>query len=332
MARNKHRPPTMKKARKPSPRPPVVSCGKTERTLLEYFAHKKQINETFKRRTAARDLHWHPTTTSDRLKKLVTAGLLDKVGIGTYVLTDTGKAFLQGTDAHHGACRTSSPSVHDKISMHAIKYDLNVSSRKFFKWSALESLGTVTPVPMKGWVYYKVEIPEGTLWIFPHKVTLNVNEVVSPDVELSLMRALNTAVDVTKRLEKVGIFSEGLHLDNAHYARIQSVLASALTQKLGRYQYKLEDGSSYWIDFSSEQIEGETDSAALRQRVDQFIEDLPKSTHVLSDMQAIETDIQGLKEVAHMILMHDANIIRIRQEQQQSMMQQPTQSRGDYIG
>lgn len=312
MARNYSRPPMSDQQPTPTPRPSLISLGERQIQILEFAANGEQI----RRRAFAKRFNLAPTTVYDNLQALCEKELMQKgEGLGgAYTITQKGIEWLKsyknhGSGSRQGAYRGAVAN----LSQHALRFEMCVKDRSFFNVADLNKLGTVSvPVDMQNWSYHRVQIGECELRVFTNKIVLYMEEFVDKTVDATQLKAINRALEIAQEMKKIGLVVQGIKLDAAHWARVNSILADALISHLGKYWYQCADGSKFWIDFSGNQLEDETDSNVLRSRVDSFIEDLPKSKAVFSDVDATIIDVKGMKEVMAMMLAHDVNLVRMQ--------------------
>lgn len=319
---------------KSSVRPAFVSFGTREKEVLRAVMNH---GASFKRRAFAAGAYGNskcpPSSALDVLGRLVAKGYLEKPSVGIYHITESGKHVLgaanTGVEGRQAVCRGR-----ETLSMHAIKFEFGVKVSAFFDVDELQNIGVVKDsVQMQGWMYHRVDIDNASLRIYPNKVVCFMSEKVGDDVEKVLMQALDDAALICKKLETAGLICDVIKVDRAEYARVEDVFADTLVKKLGRYRYTLKDGTSFWIDFSGGKIERETDNIKLAARVDDFVEDLKDSSSVLSDVDVLQTDVDGLKQVAHMVLQHDLNVIRLQNQQiAQVSMSKDQKKVVDYFG
>jgi predicted transcriptional regulator len=315
----------------------LVSLGTQERKVLKVYLDSLRPRS---KRQLAPYLNIPRSTLYDILRRLSDKGLLTKQIGGTYDITPKGKAILgiqTDVDCRDAACRGR-----DNLSQHNIRFKLNIKERGYFHLDDLSKLGDVqTPVKMQGWEWHRVLVDGNEIRVFPNEVLLYISEVIASDVEHTQLLAMNKAIDLALQLEKIGLVCDGMKLDSSHYERLGSLLADVLVKKLGKYYYQLPDGKAFWIDFSGETFNDESNDAKLRERLDNFVQDLPYSKSNFSDVDnlvknadVVITDIDGLKKVAHLTLAASQNMLRMQVPQSAYPQPIPKSQRtvSDYVG
>lgn len=322
MARTYNRPHTSD----PQADPTDLTLNENEQTILGFAYEQYQIQKTGKgfiplrRRTLYRILLSNKqrialTTIGDNLKRLKMRGLLveSKFTKGLYSITEEGEKAIDALRSGSLPTRSAYRGAASNLSQHSTMFRLHVKTKEFFHPSDLSKLGEVgTPVKMQGWDYYDVKIGEETIRILPNEVLLYVREVYDVNVESTQLTAINKAVEIATKLKTIGLICDGIELKKAHWARVGSLLADILVKHLGKYWYQLGDGTAFWIDFSGNTLEDETDNSKLRGRMDQMIASMQNTNSDWRDVDRVVTDIEGLKEVAHLTLAASQNQLRMQ--------------------
>jgi hypothetical protein len=306
--------------------PPLISCGNKELQLLEYMR-----THTFKRRTYSATFNLNPSSVYDTLKRLIKKGLVTKKGLGIYELTEYGKVgFPQeikvGKNPQWG-CRGR------EFSLHSVFYELHIANRSFFYWEDLQKLGSVKNVKMQNWDYYQVEGEGFKFYVYPQKVAVYLDEVREKNLDVALWRSLDKLIKLSLDLEKIGIYCDKIILEKAHFAKVESILASVLIKKLGRYELILPDKRKFWIDFSGNTLEDETDSIRLRERLDKFLIDLEKSESLLSDLDKVKEDLKYIEKATHNQMMTAFFMLQIKQiENKRELIPKEQKGIKEYFG
>ena len=291
MARKYNRPPLTKKGQKTTDRPPLVSCGAGELSILVSMSMNPK--KPFNRRGFASKNNLSPSTVYDRLKRLVSKGLVDRVSFGVYLITDKGQAYSEA-QKKGGRIVSGGMSKKSFISQHSNRFVLDIVDRNKFEIGSLCKLGSYEIVKMQNWSYAKVSNSDAVVTVNPKQVVIYVEEIVAGTVRDSCFKTFDVAVKYARKLRDLGLKIPSIRLEVAHYAKVQSVLSEVLVKRLGRYELNLDDGSKFWIDFSGDNLEDETDSVKLRERLDEVLNDLSDSGSVFSDVDKLKEIVADL--------------------------------------
>lgn len=318
---------------------PFISLGREERKILREYLSPEKIPTSMRGR--AQYFGVPRSTLYDIMKRLISKKLLVQDGKTQRLgVTQLGRKILGETPV--GSRQAACLGPRQNLSQHFIRFELYIKDRSFFRPEDLNKIGEVRdPVPMKGWQYYQVFVDGDEIRVFPNTITIYVGEVMGSHVDETQLRALDRAANLAVLLEKVGLHVYGMKLDASHYERVGSILGDALLKNLGKYYYELPDKRAFWVDFSGDKINDESNDPMLRARVDQWIESLSSTTSDMRDVDklrditgAVVTDIDGLKKVAHMTLAASQNLVRLQIPLTAYPQPLPkTQAKiGDYIG
>jgi len=274
--------------------------------------------------------NYSPSTVKDALDRLVSKGLVDNPYLGMWLITDMGKRVVNesnvGVEGRQEVYRGR-----DSFSLHRLQFLFKEKTRSFYDPDSLDKLGSkLKTVYLHNWSYERVKIDDSELRIYPTKIMLLMSEVTCSDVESGLMIAFEKALNIASSLKSIGLIIEGVSLNKSEFALLEPVFNDMLGKKLGKYQYTLDDGTSFWIDFSGGNLESETNNAKLASRFGDVLDDLPFSKSTFSDVDLIQTDVDGLKKVAHMNLMYQVNEIRKMQLLHSDIPKEQTKM-GDYF-
>lgn len=319
------------KRQNPTDRPPFISFGKKERQLLECV---NKYGKDFRRRAFSNGAYGNskvaPTTAYDGLKRLESKGLIEKLGLGVYSITEKGKDALgnqnKGSEGRRKACRGR-----ENISMHKIKFTLNIKNTDFVDFDKLDQVGDVDePVQMQNWFYYRLRVNNATLRLYPNKIVGEMTELVGDDVEKLLIEAMDEIAVIGDKFSKIGLFCDTITLDKSEFAEVESVLGNMLVKRAGKYRHVLDNGHVFWIDFSGDNVEHETDDPKLASRLGNFLDDLKDSNSLLSDVDTVVGDIDELKKLAQMMLQHD--LLQIKMQKLNQAQNTFSSEKGDYFG
>lgn len=288
----------MKKKRLSAPRHPteaintfpththsLVSVGKVERQILGYLVETK--GKRFNIKLFSRVSSVPRSSVYDAIDSLLRKGLISKPHYGNYVITQKGEHSLEllsgNTKSVRGECRDSGVS---NLSTHYLKFKVNIVDRTNFLPSRLNELLPLRSGENKlsNLHQYFLYFGDATLIINPKIVILRVHDIVSDDTDESQIKSLSIAIDYVQKLGGIGLVLDSLVLEDAHYARINSLLSDYLERVDDRYFLDLGQGKKLWIDHSGGKREDETNDLLLRKRLDEFLDDALKSDALISDL------------------------------------------------
>lgn len=235
------------------------------------------------------------STVYDMLDRLIDKGLIQREGYGCHIITQTGAAMIEATESvgkpFRRECRKAEAGT---LSTHYSKYKMVISDRSRFSESFIKELKPadwkINKLP--NLVQYFIYFHDATLIINPKKVTINIHDILTEDIDQAHNDLFRTALGYVEKLRKLGIKGEGLLLEPAHYARVMSTLSDALEKIDEKYFLDLGEGFKFWIDHSNDKREDETNHEVLRDRLDNFIQDLTDSNSLFSDVDKIK-EIMG---------------------------------------
>lgn len=239
------------------------------------------------------------STIYDYLKKLEKHELIQKT-LGDAYITEKGKLALgasnKGVGSSRWGCRNN-----QNLSTHYHKFKLPISCGKKFNKLNLKELNPVE--------YYEnnlhnlhqliIKFEDATVIINPKKLIINLFDVVSDNVEDSDIQCLNRALEYAKKFRKIGIETEGIMVEEGHWARMESALSDFLAKNFdGQYFLDLGDGKKFWIDYSKG-IEDETNDKEVRQKIDSTLSDIANNPSYLPSQvkQSIDSILILIKEI-----------------------------------
>lgn len=311
---NRH--PTKKKYKKPTPTPPPISLGKKDQELLIYLSENK--NQRFNVKEYSRIKKIPRSTVYEILNRLERKELA-KRNLGDNKLTKKGKIYFECINGGVGSSRRGCREF-NKLSSHYHKFKLSIENKKSFRIGKLERLNHrgIKENKLKNLHQIIVEFEDAKIIINPKQVIINLFEFIGEDVEESDINSLSRAVEYAEKLKKIGIVTEGIMIEEGHWARIESVLSDFIYDKIDkRYFLKLEDGSKFWIDHSGGKREDETDSKVVRERVDKFLTQISNEDYDLTDINKIKESlgfITKLESVRLMDQIEENKLSRIKLE------------------
>ena len=187
-----------------------------------------------------------------------------------------------------------------ELSTHYLRYKLPISDKSNFNKSRIKELNPLKQKQLK-WnkdnIYY-VYFEDGTIIINPKSISIRIHEIVAKDTEEAQFKAFSKAIEYMNKISKIGIKTTSIELEKGHYARIESLLADFLSKIDNRYFLDLGKGKKFWIDTSPpNKLEDETNDMEVRERIDQFMEDMINSDALLSDIDKIVRSLGFLSKI-----------------------------------
>ncbi len=280
-----------KKAKNRHP-PPKFSIGNKEKKLLQYLSKNK--GERFNIKNYSRISNVPRSSVYDMLERLIKKGLALKepnykgANTGNHTITNNGITTLELLKGGVGTSRTQCRK--GQLSTHYLRYKLPISDKSNFSKPRIKELNPLKQKSIK-WNKEKIHyayFEDGTIIIHPKSISIRIHEIIAEDTEEAQFKAFNKAMEYMHKLSKIGLKTASIELEPAHYARVESYLADFLQTVDKRYFLDLGDGKKFWIDTSPpNKIEDETNDMQIRERVDQFMEDMINSDVLLSDIDKI---------------------------------------------
>lgn len=304
--------PTEKKGSDPTDPPSLISCGKRELALLRYI-HSLGLDR-FNIRKYARDYHTPRSTIYDMLSRLQIKGYMIKEHAGHYMITDKGISLVhdekQGVGAFRRECRTDRKN----LSTHYLRYMLNITNKKNFKEEKIKELNPIDTNKLKlpnleqDYIYF----PDATIIINPNQVAIRIHDTITDDTEEAHFETFGKALNYVKLLEKIGIQTDSIRLEDSHYARIRSILSDTLYRVDDRYFLDLGDGKKFWIDHSDDKREDETNDATVREKIDQLIRDVSGSDSTFKDIDKLKEVVGGLVKIEALKLQNSLEMLEMK--------------------
>lgn len=270
----------------------MISCGTRDRRVLVYInnLNKEYIN---KRRLSI-VLGIPRSSVYDIIQRLEHRGLIKRDETRNTIITEIGKSYLGvsvgGVDNLRRECRKS-----ENLSIHYQRYKMKITDRTNFSEHLLINLNPnyhkVIHLPnlLQHYVYFD----DATIIINPKVVIIRIHDIISSETELGHFKSLQKALEYVNKLRSIGVVGERILLENAHYARVKSVLSDTLEKIDNRYFLDLGKGQKFWIDHSGDKREDETNSMQYRERLDNFLLDLNSSDSNMIDVDKMK-EVLGL--------------------------------------
>lgn len=291
---NRH--PTKRKRIFPTDTHSLISCGKREQQILRYV---KKTKGRLNIKACAKATNIPRTSIYDILNRLQTKNLVSR-SLADAKITTEGLNYLQSIEGGVETFREGCRDTRRNLSTHHVSYKFEIKTKAVDWLSKIESLNykdyKLNKIPnLEQHIFY---FDDATIIITKYKVLIKIREVVGEDVEDNAFKSFSLAINYVDRLSSIGVKGQGLYLEEAHYARVNSVFAEILEKCAGKYSVTLSDGSKFWIDHSPpNDREDETDNAKLRSRIDGFVKDLEDSESLFSDVDELSEDIDKMKYV-----------------------------------
>jgi len=269
----------------PTPTHTLVSLGTLDHQILKSLS--KNPDERFNVKRFSKITNKPRGTIYEALGRLKTNGFVAKDTVpipgggerevqGTIRITTLGLAFLKRPGVSgtvRGECRSDVGS----LSVHSVQFFFPISDGEQFTHVRLERAwpGLVRePVELPNYTQYRVVGDDFSLYVNPRTVVLELREYVDGSggpISGVDARLVARAAKFVPLLRGVGLIVEGVRLQGAHYARLNSWFAASLEKIDSRYVLELGDGSNLWIDRSLGPLELESDRGDVVEKVDDLL-------------------------------------------------------------
>ncbi len=159
----------------------------------------------------------------------------------------------------------------------------------------------------KNWVQHNLEFEDGSkITIKPNTTTLNIPECSGKTWEECDNRVRDKVFDWIKRLENQGVMTFNVYVNYSHFADINSTFSKEIEKRLGSYELKNKNGITYWIDYSTGDLEGETDQIKTREGVDSLITEASEG-YKLSDIDPIKLRLSMVENILEKLTISHKN-------------------------
>lgn len=271
---------------------PSFSVKDKDLALLKYLYNNR--DERFYVKAYARLKNMPRSSVYDGLKRLKKFGLVDHNEFypgsngGNFKINFKGIEALGVSDRGVGLSRRGCRVGEKNLSVHLHKFTLPISDRNGFNEDLVKVLNPLESSvnSIQNLKQHILKFDGYNVIINPKCVVVHVEEVLGVDVDDVSYKCLNRVIDIARDLLRVNIITEGVMVERGHWARIESYLSGFLERIDNRYFLDLGGGRSFWIDHS-DKLEDETNDSAVRERVDDFMEDMIKSEGKVSDIDKI---------------------------------------------
>lgn len=201
-------------------------------------------------------------------------------------ITRKGKVYLNATN--RGVQNSRRECLDSKnLSTHYHTFTLPIKDRTKFNIEKLNTIETEGYKENKLANLHQVivDFQDAKIIINPKEIRINLFDVITENTKESDMDCLSRVVEYAEIIKKLGIETKGAMVERGHWARIKSVLSDFLYNKVDeRYFLELKDGSKFWIDHSGGKQEDETNNKVVRERIDNFLNQVSSSDFDLNDI------------------------------------------------
>ncbi len=269
---------------------PSISIGKKERNLLRYL--HRQHNQRFNLKEYSRITSIPRPTIYDYLNKLENYGFV-KRELANNKITEKGIILLESTEKLDvGGSRQECREI-NKLSTHFHKFKLPISDKSKFNKINLKKINPTDIKENKLHNLHQIIVyfEDATILINPKQLIINLYDIITDNVEESDFKCLSRAIEYAKKFMKIGVKTEGIIVEEGHWARVQSILSDFLYDKVDkRYFLDLGKGKKFWIDHSLKR-EDETNDKMVRERVDNFLTQISSNDFDLNDINKIKESL-----------------------------------------
>lgn len=262
-----------------------ISIGNKDKALLLYLKNNQKKRFNIKEYHRISKL---PRSSVYRiLERLINNGLVKKPYPYNHTITKNGITtleILKGSVAEpRRECRKND------LSTHYLRYTLPISDKSNFNEKRIDELNPLRwqQLNLRNLKQYYIYFEDGTIIIGPKQISIRIHDIIAKDTDEAHFKAFNKAIGYMDKISEIGLKTEGIELEQSHYERIDSYLAEALEKIDKRYFLDLGNGKKFWIDYSKDKRNDETNEEEIRNRVDQFMEDMINSDVLLSDIDKI---------------------------------------------
>ena len=315
-----------KKTQNPTDTPCKISIGTRAKKLLKYLSEIKDIKR-FSVREYSRVSGIPRSTLYDLLYRLQKQKIIHKPSKYNFTITEKGLNTLEVINGVSGSLRRECRDKAINLSTHYLKYKLkNIDKTKYNK-NKIKYLNPIkqNTTYLRNLIITYIYFEDATIIIKPKTILITIHDIITKDIEESHFKTFEKALKYKEKLEKIGIYSEGMELQHENYARVESVFADVLYKKFGKYYTETKDGRKFWIDSSPpHKLEDETNDSVLREKLDDFINDVGKSESRFRDVDKI---IEGLSMIEYV-----ERVRMKRQLKQSESLLESNEGRSNYIG
>ncbi len=264
-----------------------ASIAKQENELLGYLIANPK--ERFNVKAYSRGTGIARSTIYGMLYKLEKQDLITKETADAKI-TSKGKnalELLEGGIARGVGKPSLGVSESQNLSTHFHRFKLPITERSNFSMAKLNALNK-KEVRIHNLSQDIAYFTNATIIINPHKVIIQISELISDEVDNSDIDSFNIMLEYAQKLRQAGLKTEGVIMEEGHWARMQSIFSDFLFEKIDdRYFLQLEDNSKFWIDHSKGKREDETNNKLWRARTDEAMKSLLTSKSTFNDVDKL---------------------------------------------
>ena len=219
------------------------------------------------------------------LNKLIKLNLVKKPYTANYQITELGKttAELTRSELPHRVSETTN------LSTHFLKYKIPIEDKSFYSESRIAELNPINfrsiEIPNQRITYIYFE--DATIIIHPKQMIIRIHDIIDEETEEAHLKAFNKACNYLEKLNSIGLKGERIELETTHWARVKSILSDVLKKVDEHYFVDLGQGRKFWIDYSKDKQEDETNDLEARNKIDKLMIDVVNSDHSFSDIDKI---------------------------------------------
>lgn len=285
--------PTENKGVKPTPSVPLTSLKERDNLLLKELSKNEKGRFNVKEYSRINSIP--RSTIYDILNKLERFDLvIREKGFGISKITEKGKIYLDNINWGVGSLRRECRD-NQNLSTHYHKFTLPIIDRKKFRIESLKQLKNrgIKENKLANLHQIIIKFEDANIVINPKEVRIHLFDILTGDVEDSDLNSLTRAIKYAEILANKGLETEGMMVEEGHWARVDSILADFIYNKVDkRYFLELENGSKFWIDCSGgSKPEDETNNKIIRERVDNFLNQVSNNDFDLNDINKIKESL-----------------------------------------
>ncbi len=299
--------PTKKKVLNPTYTHTPISIGKQERELLRYLYKNK--NSRFNVKAYHRLTNIPRSTVYDYLNRLQRYGFINRETANNHItkkgilLLDSSESMSdKGVGSVRRECRKK-----ENLSSHYHKFKIPITNKDSFSIESLKQLNHMGyhENKLKNLHQIIINFEDATIFINPKQLIINLYDVISANVDDNDFKCIPRAIEYIEKFMDIGIITEGMILEEGHWARVESILSDLLYEKVdNKYFLELENGKKFWIDHSHKR-EDETNDKQIRKRTDEFLSDMFNSESLMSDVDKITNALGFITKLESARLMNE---------------------------
>jgi len=268
-------------------------CGKYDIKILKEIERLK--GKYFNLSAFSRIAGVSKGTIRPAIQRLINNKYIESKSRFSYSLLPEGENILRlkfRTDGSRGVVRNKIKSIH------SIEVYLDIDIKNRLNLIELLSPHKYYKSYPKNWVQHNLIFHNGDkLIIKPHRSILYLKEATGRTWEEAEFRVAEKIEQFIEKLASFGVGISEIMVNYSHFASVNDEFAKIVEQKLGKYEKKLKNGKSYWIDYSTGRIESETDDVVLKEKLSDLIDDLIITKSRYSDIDDIAERLNKAEKV-----------------------------------